>query len=270
MLARTITTATMTCRQIAQLIPVAVLLALSHSAEVSAQINTSNCSTSDARKITSAWSLITGDIRTNPDIRTNFVDCILSAQLVDTKSCEVQNNRSAIFLPIIETDYDWNFECANLPADGSSSTLADAFVKIEGASMRIDVDFLAASHTTVLELAAVMGHELMHNRGFDHGDFRDTLYPLSVPEQVAACIRGSLFGGTSNPPPYADYWDRKHCCQEARHSFTDSRGTYRATQVCTSGLASVCYDMWEDAASGELIQNGGGFADGFMCMDGSV
>jgi hypothetical protein len=253
---------------IARLAAVASLFVLSHGAAASAQVSHINCSTTAIKKIDGAWSFITGTLRNNAGGRAAFVDCIINAPLVLTGSCAIQENRSPIYLPLIETDYDWTFECKNLL--GPEDFLASAHVvKIEGARMNIDIDYAEASSTTVLELASVIGHELMHNRGFDHpDDINDPFYRVSVPEQVRACIKAAVFGGPGNPPPYTDFWDRKHCCPEPRPAFSDSRGSYRGIKFCTT--SGVCVDGWQDVATGNDIGTNDVFIDAFMCFDGSI
>ena len=227
------------------------------------QLNIVNCNPQEVQTITAAWGFINGQIRTNARSRAAFVDCIESAQLVDTGSCNVQLNRSAIYLPIIETDYNWRFECEQL--DGSAN--ADGEVKIQGARMRFDVGFLGENVDNAIRVAGVMGHELMHNRGFNHGEVTDELYSLTVPEQVEACIQNLIFGGSPNRPPYEDYWDRRECCHNPRHSFSDSRSTYNPYEACTSTPSgNICFEWWEDADTGEVLDGNTEHKDALMCM----
>lgn len=238
---------------------------LSGSEARAEQLDIVNCNPSEIATITSAWGFINGQLRTNQASRNTFVNCIERAQLVETGSCNVQFNRSSIYLPIVETDYNWRFECADLPDPPNGMKNADAHVKIEGAKMRLDVGFLAKNAENTLEVAGVIGHELMHNRGFTHGDFTDLLYPLTVPEQVRACIQNTIFGGAPNDPPYEDYWDRRNCCQQPRHPFSDSRGTYNPRELCTTTYPTICLPAWEDAATRTAIEPGDRYKDAFMC-----
>jgi hypothetical protein len=237
-------------------------LTLSYASAANAQdLNIINCNTAEVATITAAWGFLNGHMRSNAATRNTFINCIENAQLVDTESCDVQLNRSAIYLPITETDYNWRFECTNL-----DDANADGRVKIEGARMRFDVGFLGEQVNNAIRVAGVMGHELMHNRGFSHENVPPHLYKLTVPEQVEACIQNTIFGGASNEPD-PDHWDRRACCEDPRHAFSDSRSTYEPFDSCIqTPSGTICLPLWTDAATGELIDGSNGHADAAMCV----
>jgi hypothetical protein len=222
-----------------------------------------NCDNGDvAVKIAQAWNFIVTDLRNNAALRANFINCIIDAQLAEVYDCNTQLNRSPIYLPIVQEDYDWQFECASLPRTPTTVTLADAAVKIDGAKMRVDTMFVM--NNSVQDIAAIMAHELMHNRGFTHGDFgQDPLYSVTVPEQAAACVRQAFTGGSGNPPPYANYWDRSACCHGYNYSFCDAAGNcFFNYQVCSKEAAQVCSMLWTDATGADVSNV---FPDAEMC-----
>jgi hypothetical protein len=101
------------------------------------------------------------------------------------------------------------------------------------------------------EIAALMAHELMHNRGFVHQahPFGDPLYSLTVPEQVESCVRTVLSGARSNPPP-ANFVDWKNCCMPGS-SWCDASGAcFTAREACygwcSGGVTSGPEGSWQD------------------------
>jgi hypothetical protein len=83
-------------------------------------------------------------------------------------------------------------------------TLAEAPVRISGEQLTLDRSFVAGFGAQMI--ASVMAHELMHNRGFRHVEnpFGSTLYPNTVPQQMAACILNGVanpWAGAGTAPP---------------------------------------------------------------------
>ena len=83
--------------------------------------------------------------------------------------------------------------------DLASNIIAQAWEKPNyDEEVYFNKDFIATLPSS--QIAATIGHELMHNRGFKHSvnDSGSPLYPNTVPEQVEACI----LNGAPNPMPF--------------------------------------------------------------------
>ena len=148
----------------------------------------SDCSAAEAQLIYPAMEVLLSEVSTNFDA---LLACVSSANLIEyrghTPRKIVENLAAASVTKIT---------CATL-----DDALADAPVSISGSSLRIDGSFLRNSSAT--SVAAVVAHELMHNRGYRHSvnDFGGTYYPLTVPEQVRRCVQTRNATRAPNPWP---------------------------------------------------------------------
>lgn len=164
---------------------------------------THSCSTTEDDKIKAAWDIL---YNLRGAGRARFDQCLANARLVETgrgrnvEDCQLQNDRSELSRAILENTFV-EATCEDLNPDGPSAdgsvVSARGALGIDDTRIRVDHNFLATS--SAQRVAAVIAHEIMHNRGFSHSanDFGTSRYGLTVPEQVEACVTT----GTPNAPP---------------------------------------------------------------------
>lgn len=203
---------------------------------------TSNsCGNLENKKIKAAWNFLTEDLR--GPLRAQFTNCVLSASLVEV-SCDDQLNKQRLVDDVL-ADQIFQVECVDFKPgkdmDGNPTQVeADAHVGIRGTKMRVDKKFARTSKTA--SLAAVMAHEMMHNRGYRHkdNDFGSQLYPLTAPEQIHACVQDTQTGAGPNVAP-PDHWDGALTCAPDNH-WCDVNGCYKTTQTCLDGeYGNYCF-----------------------------
>lgn len=156
-------------------------------------------------KASKAVRYLRTDIRANAAIWSSISDCIRTAPFVET-TCEHQNDRSDLLFKIFDDSGElWHVHCANLDPNVNG----EAEVDIYGVDLDLDYDFVA--NNTIERIASVIAHETAHNLGYEHrlNPIISAYYPLTVPEQVEACVRT---GGTANSPALSGFIERKNCC----------------------------------------------------------
>lgn len=135
--------------------------------------------------------------------RAAFENCVWSAPLVETgfyasglylqtESCGIQLDRTPLVEALMELPR-LTIHCEDLISQPGISTNAEAEVAIRGNELTINRKFLAGSASDA-RVAAVIAHEIMHNRGFRHEThpLGYELYPLTIPEQIEACVERGI------------------------------------------------------------------------------
>ena len=117
----------------------------------------------------------------------SYVSCLKSAEFVENKGVNYLDIASSLKSADLV-----DIHCRDL----EPNILGEAPVDIRGTRLSIDRGFISSG--TTARLAGTIGHEIMHNRGFRHSEypFGSPHYPLTVPEQVEACLQT----GTPNLP----------------------------------------------------------------------
>jgi hypothetical protein len=144
----------------------------------------SNCSHAEVLKLHDAMGVL---LAITSSGFAAFKSCLASADLVENQCTTGQ-----AIAELLRRDDTTRIKCQDLPGANGEAT-----VSIRGEELKIDHDLLR-NHTARV-VAAVISHELMHNRGFRHdrNDFRTTYYHNTVPNQVEACV----LNGRPNPWP---------------------------------------------------------------------
>jgi hypothetical protein len=151
------------------------------------------CSNAEATKIHDAVGVL---LKVGSSGYTAYKNCLAGAALVEHK-CRI----GAEIADYIRRDDVTKISCVQFK---DPNTGGEAPVGIDGEKMKLDHD-LIAEHSAK-QVAGVIAHELMHNRGFRHeqNPSGSLKYGNTVPEQVRACVLNGKpnpwpLGGT--PPP---------------------------------------------------------------------
>jgi hypothetical protein len=222
-------------------------------AQVSGYKTSASCSTVENEAINRAHSFLYEELR--GPLANSFRSCMAAAPLVEC-SCGDQFDRSAIVDDIL-ADQFWSFECVDfkpgMDADGSQTfVLADSHVGISGTRMRVDRSFLRSNTTQFV--AAVMAHELAHNRGYRHDahPFGSPEYELTVPEQVHACVASASVGGATPNPLVPGHVNKLAMCLPDQHwcedgsCFWTAQDCYCLDSSCGQTFCSVVVESAKD------------------------
>ena len=145
-----------------------------------------NCTADEQAKLGAAVSLLvetTGTQFSGPGPEyARYESCLASASFVENGGWSGVQIAAAL-----RTNTMTGIWCANLPSNTVAQAKVNQFFNNE--ELEFNRAFLPSMSPAAV--AGVIGHELMHNRGFTHSanPFGSTFYPLTVPEQVNACIR---------------------------------------------------------------------------------
>lgn len=143
-----------------------------------------NCTTAEIAKLESAVSMlvnITGGQYWSGPQYPAYESCLKSAIFVENNGWSGAQIANQLRMNTVTGIW-----CVYLPPNVVAQAWEKPFNQEE---VYFSKTFLAS--LPAREVAATIGHELMHNRGFRHQiyDFGSPLYKFTVPEQVAACIR---------------------------------------------------------------------------------
>jgi hypothetical protein len=149
--------------------------------------------------------------------------CLLDAALVENR-CQV----GATIASYLRSNAVTRISCRDLP--GASS---DAPLGIAGEQLTLDNAFVLTAGAR--DIPAAIGHELMHNRGFEHwlNAPGSLLYPNTVPEQMEACI---LRGVANNCVVAARR--RPRAASRRRHNV--QAGSAAASRAPRAGASCAC------------------------------
>lgn len=155
------------------------------------------CTTTRRNKAQQAISALQSQVLNN---MANLRSCMRNAALVENRQ------RPGFEIPLSLLDHKTTtVTCEALngrDVDPGTTINARAPVAVSGQQMRVDHAFLDTA--SVAQIASVMAHELMHNKGFTHSTygFGSTYYGNTVPEQMEACVESAIRnGGTATPNP---------------------------------------------------------------------
>jgi hypothetical protein len=150
-----------------------------------------------------------------------FRACVESAPLVEFSCPSGQGRQHAV--DSFRSSKITHIQCHDL--DGNAA--ADAYVGISDTRLRIDRGFLMGHGAR--SVAAVIAHEIMHNRGYTHrqNEFGTTYHDNTVNQQVRACIANG-FPNPSRGPLTDSFADR---CDGGAY-----RTLRRGMQACPVGM----------------------------------
>jgi hypothetical protein len=146
-----------------------------------------NCTTAEIAKLDSAVAIlvdITGSQYASGPNYPAYEACLKSALFLENGAWSGAQIANQLRMNTVTGVW-----CVHLP----SNIIAQAWEKqFNQEEVYFNKSFLAS--LPAREVAATIGHELMHNRGFRHEQFPfgTPAYRLTVPEQVAACIRNGV------------------------------------------------------------------------------
>ena len=135
-----------------------------------------NCSASQEIRLQTAINTLLNMINNSTEF-SKYKSCLYSGQLRETNSFRISSIadrlKECTSLEITCTQLG-NSTNGNAPHIGCNK------------DEKINIDHEFALNGDIQEIAAVIAHEIMHNKNFSHYD--TLFYPVSVPEQVEACI----------------------------------------------------------------------------------
>jgi hypothetical protein len=183
-----------------------------------------SCTLDEAGKLTSALALLVDTVTTGYN---RFESCLNAAPIVENR-CFVGSDIARM----LQSNAVTRVRCGNLDA----GVRAHAPVGISGESLAIDRRYVQAA--TDRDIAAVIGHEIMHNRGFRHiaNSAGSTYYDNTVPQQVKACIIGAAnpWPGPGSAPGVLNGY-----CRQTQYNWGNSTDNIFAGDFNGDGLADL-------------------------------
>ncbi len=142
---------------------------------------TINCTIDEIKTIHTAFGILLDTVSIGFGA---FQKCLSNAPLIEFSGSREQVSLTAS--EALKLNVLTKIHCYDAP----KNVLAQARVSISGESMKVDRGFLRSYTNRAKAIAAVIAHEIMHNRGYRHkqNDFGSKYYLNTVPQQVLACV----------------------------------------------------------------------------------
>ena len=184
-----------------------------------------SCTPDEVEKLSKAHAFLVETVNTNYN---QFERCLSAAPIVENR-CFVGSEIARM----LQSNAVTRVRCEN----SAPGVLAHAPVAISGERLFIDRGFVQDANDE-REIASVIGHEIMHNRGFRHieNDSGSTYYDNTVPQQVRACILGAPYpwpGPGSVPGVLNGY------CRQTQYNWGNSTDNIFAGDFNGDGLTDL-------------------------------
>lgn len=158
-----------------------------------------NCGAAQQAKLARAANILSDRIYRNGgrDMRACLSDAFISNPDRGVSAEEIWQQLTTPGRTVIECTDSLTEECA-----GKHEWAGCASIGIGGERLSIANHYLLDPNVSEAELAGVITHELMHNRGHRHSGLGAEEYSLTVPEQARACVaRGEPNGARRSAIP---------------------------------------------------------------------
>jgi hypothetical protein len=209
--------------------------------EINGVLNASGCTAARQAKLQAALTYAFNRVK---DSQYSLAECMNRSYIYNTSGRTGVTGWS--IAGMLAANNITSITCANLGA----GTNAQASLRITGEALTASNSFIDGNETVFI--AGVIAHEILHNRGFGHGDAgTDTYYTNCASEQVEACFNNWV-GNTSIDKGYVLFWDAKRAGNEptwtranAVSNCSWNKTTYPAKRVeCFYNNARLGYELF--------------------------